>query len=672
MKFNRFLFGFCLGTSLLGSSLTAQQQPASAPIATTVPRLVNFSGKALDVQGKAISGISGVTFAIYKEQYEGAPLWLETQNIQADTKGNYTSQLGATKPEGLPLDLFTSGEARWLGVTVNGGQEQPRVLLLSVPYALKAADAETLGGLPASAFVLARMGQASAANTTTAAASTVSANNSAPPVNPAVTGKGVVSYIPLWDTTSDIVDSVMFQKSSQIGINTATPASTLDVNGATIVRGNLTLPATGTATATSGKNSQPTTLTASVFNKTTGTAVAQNFRWQAEATGNDTSTASGSLNLLYGSGSNTISETGLHIASNGQLTFASGQTFPGTGTVTSVGLSAPSSDFTVSGSPVTKTGTLAFNWNVAPTNANTANSIVKRDSTGSFNAGAIYGTLGVLGETAVSCASCAGVSGVNTGGGIGVYASGGTGVYGVTSNTAAGGAGVFGQSGAESSTGSHLAGANVGVWGDGGVDGFPAVLGTNDNSIAGYFENNGVLETLFAYNLNGPLALFANGTTGASCYIDASANLSCSGVKNAVVPMDGGKRIVALSAIESPKVWFEDAGSAQLANGAAVVALDPEFMQTVNTEVEYHVFLTPYGDCKGLYVTERTANSFAVHELGGGAASLSFGYRIMALRKNYENVRFADHTKDLDAQKAMLARLHTSAALRLPSHDPAK
>jgi len=101
-----------------------------------------------------------------------------------------------------------------------------------------------------------------------------------------------------------------------------------------------------------------------------------------------------------------------------------------------------------------------------------------------------------------------------------------------------------------------------------------------------------------------------------------------------------------LSAIESPKNWFEDAGSTSLVNGAAVVAIDPEFMQTVNTELEYQVFLTPYGDCKGLYVTNRTANSFEVHELGGGIASVGFGYRIMALRKNYENVRFADHTHD--------------------------
>ncbi len=116
---------------------------------------MNFSGKAADAQGKPIAGSAGVPFAIYRDQYEGGLQSIETQSITVDAKGNYTAQLGATKAAGLPLDLFTSGEARWLGVRVNGGNEQPRVLLLSVPYALKAADAETPGGFPLSAFVLA-------------------------------------------------------------------------------------------------------------------------------------------------------------------------------------------------------------------------------------------------------------------------------------------------------------------------------------------------------------------------------------------------------------------------------------------------------------------------------------------------------------------------------------
>jgi hypothetical protein len=150
-----------------------------------------------------------------KEQYEGAPLWLESRNVQADAKGNYTVQLGATKPDGLPLDLFSSDDARWMGVSVNGGQEQPRVLLLSVPYALKAADAETIGGLPPSVFVLANRA-ATGTGTKTAPTAPI-AKNAGRLANPAVTGKGVVDFIPMWDSTSDIVDSLIFQKSSQVG-----------------------------------------------------------------------------------------------------------------------------------------------------------------------------------------------------------------------------------------------------------------------------------------------------------------------------------------------------------------------------------------------------------------------------------------------------------------------
>jgi hypothetical protein len=53
------------------------------------------------------------------------------------------------------VELFSSNEPRWLGVQFNrpGEVKQPRVQLVSVPYALKASDADTLGGLPASAYL---------------------------------------------------------------------------------------------------------------------------------------------------------------------------------------------------------------------------------------------------------------------------------------------------------------------------------------------------------------------------------------------------------------------------------------------------------------------------------------------------------------------------------------
>ena len=87
---------------------------------------------------------------LYSEQTGRAPLWMETQNVTADANGHYTALLGATQSGGLPAELFSSEQARWVGIQV---QEQPRVLLVSAPYALKASDAETIGGLPPSAFV---------------------------------------------------------------------------------------------------------------------------------------------------------------------------------------------------------------------------------------------------------------------------------------------------------------------------------------------------------------------------------------------------------------------------------------------------------------------------------------------------------------------------------------
>lgn len=151
-----------------------------------VPHLIKFSGLAKDETGKPISGTLGVTFALYKDEQGGAPLWLETQNVQADANGNYTVMLGATRPDGLPLDLFTSGEARWLGVRT-AELEQPRILLVSVPYAIKAHEAETLAGRSISDFVLneSRPGTTVIAPSGTVSATGHSSTSSAAPPPPA-------------------------------------------------------------------------------------------------------------------------------------------------------------------------------------------------------------------------------------------------------------------------------------------------------------------------------------------------------------------------------------------------------------------------------------------------------------------------------------------------------
>ena len=115
--------------------------------------VMKFSGALSNALDEPRTGTVGITFAFYSEQYGGAPLWLETQNVQLDSEGRYTALLGMTKHEGLPLDFFSSGEARWLGIQAGTEPEQQRILLVSVPYALKAAEADRLGGMTADEFV---------------------------------------------------------------------------------------------------------------------------------------------------------------------------------------------------------------------------------------------------------------------------------------------------------------------------------------------------------------------------------------------------------------------------------------------------------------------------------------------------------------------------------------
>src|SRR5579863_4748311 len=137
-------------------SLSGQAQQGATAANATVPPLIQFSNVATDEGSNTLSGVANITFSLFSSQQGAEPLWTETQNnVPLDSTGHYSVQLGITKPAGVPTTLFTTGEARWLGVQIAEQPEQPRVLLLSVPYALKAGDAATIGGLPPSAFVLA-------------------------------------------------------------------------------------------------------------------------------------------------------------------------------------------------------------------------------------------------------------------------------------------------------------------------------------------------------------------------------------------------------------------------------------------------------------------------------------------------------------------------------------
>jgi hypothetical protein len=264
----------------------------------------------------------------------------------------------------------------------------------------------------------------------------------------------------------------------------------------------------------------------------------------------------------------------------------------GTGTVTSVGLSAPSSDFTVGGSPVTTSGSLALNWNTAPTSSDTANAIVKRDSTGSFSANNInLATLNVNATNALAIIANA------TGGDAAIL--GGSDTNSGVAGTSVSGDGVFGDSN-----------SGNGVEGDsGGADGF-GVYGTNsaEDSIAIY----GIDTTESSAGLVGiaPYAVIANGSVLAGEFIgnvEVEGALSKdSGSFKIDHPLDPANKYLYHSFVESPDMMNIYNGNVTTdAAGEAVVAL-PEWFETLNRDFRYQ--LTVLGQFAQAIISGKVAN----------------------------------------------------------------
>ena len=83
------------------------------------------------------------------------------------------------------------------------------------------------------------------------------------------------------------------------------------------------------------------------------------------------------------------------------------------------------------------------------------------------------------------------------------------------------------------------------------------------------------------------------------------------------------------------------------------------------------MFLTPKGDCNGLYVAKESPTSFVVRELGGGVSNIGFDYRIMAKRRGYESIRLADKTKQFQDQQVRVTQM-LSARMNKPAQASPK
>ncbi len=167
---------------------------------------------------------------------------------RVDEQGRFTALLGITSNDGLPLEHFSTEEARWLGIQVQGEAEQARVLLVSVPYALKAADAERLGGKPLSAFVLSESTDSAA----------VGESGEVPIDEPQalIDGTGTTNFVPKFNGSTVIGNSQIFDNGTNVGIGTTTPTNKLQVNGNIRLIGQTTHQVQVTGALSSGRLGQ--------------------------------------------------------------------------------------------------------------------------------------------------------------------------------------------------------------------------------------------------------------------------------------------------------------------------------------------------------------------------------------------------------------------------------
>lgn len=115
---------------------------------------------------------------------------------------------------------------------------------------------------------------------------------------------------------------------------------------------------------------------------------------------------------------------------------------------------------------------------------------------------------------------------------------------------------------------------------------------------------------------------------------------------------------------EAPEVLFEDYGTGKLTNGETYIQLDPVFAKnvTINDKHPLRVFVQLEGDCKGVFVTEKTAHGFKVKELNGGQSNVRFSYHVVAnraddydkngnLKSKYEDLRFPSAPEKMKSKK---------------------
>jgi trimeric autotransporter adhesin len=386
-------------------SLHAQTAAVTSPV---IPQMMKYSGVAVDSARDTVE----VVFRIYSGAESGEALWSEAQRVVVGQDGTYSVLLGAATEGGLPQTVFASGQALWLGVSIERAPELARIPLVSVPYAMKAADAETLGGVPASEFVT--QGQIRTANPPAPEAHDSAATRGAVHANGSPTGtpngSGTGGVIPLWYNSDTLTNSALTEQASSITTTSSFEATggivgqfTGDTHNAAGVLGTNTA-ATGIVSGVIGRASSSTSDSSGV--KGFESALKGQVFGVNGGTDSITANSAGvvgyegaSSGEVYGVIGNAVSKTTNAAGVVGSESATTGQVYGVIGQSDSIGPSA-------AGVVGTETAATGSNAGVIGQTASTSGSGVFGIATATTG-----GTSGVTGVTSSSNSTAAGVVG---------------------------------------------------------------------------------------------------------------------------------------------------------------------------------------------------------------------------------------------------------------------
>jgi len=106
-----------------------------------LPRIINYQGILLSSNGQPVpEGNYNLTFKLYDDT--NTQIWSEVHNQMFVAGGMFQVLLGTVTPLNIPFD-----KAYFLGIQVGSDPElQPRMILTSAAYAIRADDANQLLG----------------------------------------------------------------------------------------------------------------------------------------------------------------------------------------------------------------------------------------------------------------------------------------------------------------------------------------------------------------------------------------------------------------------------------------------------------------------------------------------------------------------------------------------